>query len=90
MTTKLILRGAMTPREAYQFETETGISVSAIEGIMKDPERPKMKLTTGLLLVALRRVNPKATLDDVLDGDYEIEMVPEHDAPLPPPSPLDA
>jgi len=90
MATKLVLKGAMTPREAYQFETETGISVSAIDAIMKDPERPKMKLTTGLLLIALRRENPKATLDDVLDGDYVIELVAEHDNPLPPPSPLNA
>lgn len=87
MASKLRIVGKLTPREQLLVETESGVAVTAIMSVLNDPERPKVRLLSALLLVALRRDDPKATLDDVLDGDYELEFEPEvSGGPLPPPS----
>lgn len=86
MATTVVIKGKLTPREQMFIESESGIAISAIEAVLADPERPKLKLLTTLLLVALRRNNPTATIDDVLDGDYELSFEPLDGDPLPPPS----
>lgn len=89
MTTRLTIAGKLTPRENLLIETESGVAVTAIRSVLEDDERPKMKLLNALALVALRRQNPKATMDDVLDGDFEIVFdrgESEATSPLPPPS----
>jgi hypothetical protein len=86
VTTKLIIKGKLSPREQLFVETESGVAISAVESVLTDPERPKLKVLTTLLLVALRREKPSATLDDVLDGDYELEFKSTDADPLPPPS----
>lgn len=84
------LDGSLTKREILVVEEMSGVPIDQIGAVLTDPSKPKMRLAAVLTLVALRRITPKATLDDVLDGDYELEwgdgaaIAPA--PPLPPPS----
>lgn len=86
MAIKLTIKGKLSPREQLLIETESGVAVTAIQAVLENPERPKVKLLAALTLVALRRQDPTATMDQVLDGEYEIDFEPEAANPLPPPS----
>ncbi len=88
MTTKVSLDGQLTKREILTIEELSGVPIDQVPHVLTDPEKPKMRLAAVLTLVALRRTEPAATLDTVLDGDYELEWAaPDEVAPpLPPPS----
>ena len=88
MTTKVSLDGQLTQREILKNEERSGGPIDQVPHVLTDQETPKMRLAAVLTLVALRRTEPAATLDTVLDGDYELEWAaPDEVAPpLPPPS----
>lgn len=87
---KVRLDGALTKREMLMFEEKSGVPIDQLGVAMTDPSKPKMRVAMALTWIALRRTNPAATFDEVLDGDYEIEWgdgakgLPT--PPLPPPS----
>ena len=92
MTTTVRLEGALTKREVLLFEDTSGMSIDAVKGLLEDPARPKMRVAMTLVFIALRRRLPAITFDEVLDGDYTLEVgSPElvsggDQGPLPPPS----
>jgi len=90
VTVAVKLEGALTKREILTIEELSGVPIDQIGVVLTDPSKPKMRLAAVLTLVALRRTQPSASLDTVLDGDYELVWAdgPEAEAvpPLPPPS----
>lgn len=92
MTNKTTVRleGGLTKREILLFEDTAGISIEAVRGLLEDPDRPKMRVAMTLVFIALRRKLPAITFDEVLEGDYQLELggdvVGGGAAPLPPPA----
>lgn len=89
--TTVRLEGGLTKREVLLFEDTSGMSIEAVQGLLADPERPKMRVAMTLIFIALRRRLPAITFDEVLEGDYVLEigtpdLVGGGTGPLPPPS----
>lgn len=84
----------MSRRDRWLFEKHAGMTFGQFRAIASDPERHDeftAQMEAALLLVAVKRVRPSATIDDVLDSDWELEdmgeAAGEADSPLPAPQP---
>lgn len=84
----------ITRRERWLFEKYAGgVTMAEFVAMLQNDQEEKVttQMEAALLLVAVRRVRPSATLDDVLDSDWEllppnIDDVGDDADPLPPPT----
>ncbi len=89
--TKYEFPADITRRERWVFEKYAGgITMADFVTLLQTGQDTKVttQMEASLLLVAVRRVRPTATLDDVLDSDWELlppEVDEDGETPLPPP-----
>jgi len=71
----------MTNRQIEFFEDYTGVHLAALGEMMESQDFP-YKVVTAMTFIALCKVRPDATIDDVLDakpGDFVLEIETEDD-----------
>lgn len=85
----------ITRRERHEFSKVAGVTLQRLGEIMDtDPASITPEMEAALIMVAVRRVDPSVTFDDVMDhdgwtlGEPVAEAVDES-APLAPPTRLD-
>ena len=78
----------MTRREVMLFEQYAGITFAQFGQMIDAGEADvPMQAQLAFLLVAVRRVKPLATFDEVIDSDWQIDATAETETPAPLPSP---
>lgn len=78
-----------TRRERMLFEEHAGITFTELGAILVDPARHvevSAKIEAALILIAVRRKIPTATINDVIDHD-EWTLAPAAEEPAPGPLP---
>lgn len=83
----------LTRRERRLFEENAGITIGQLGTILSDTERHReitTQIEAALILIAVRRKIPTATIDDVFDNDAWVLASPVAQevppAPLPTPT----
>jgi hypothetical protein len=97
-TEKFEFPADITRRERWVFEKYAGgVTMGEFVALLQNGGESKVttQMEAALLLVAVRRVRPSATIDDVLDSDWEL-LPPADDgeakgeSPLPPPAAVES
>ena len=64
----------LTRRERWLFEKYAGCTLSEFGKMLKEePDKLTVQMETALLLIAVKRVRPSVTFDQVLDSDWDLE-----------------
>lgn len=66
----------LTRREAALFETETGISHTIIPLHILDVNKPSAHIENVLTLIALQRKSSNYTMDNVMEGNWVLDLDP--------------